>query len=610
MLNERPGTQNENHESKIDVRNRGIHRISPEIERWREKTEFKVYEDAPIKIIDVVAKSPAEVSGLKIGDTITYVNGKVANSFTFIDTIQKEKGNPIILTVLDARGDTREVVLSPSYNEETKTWAVGVGMDLNTTNKFRLESQEDGFVRAGFCIELAPGKRVKGYLELGAIKELGSRRELLKYVFFFQRDGVEMEIDLVERYDREHSLCMIDPQLDSSGIFSPNSNTVTVKDIANRQIPHILIHEFRHATQHARKTDDDILNDLYKSALTDDYKIDDSNYIFWTLEVRKFSIKTIKELLMQSELAIDEDDATKIATQIKTRLSSCEMRTGQIHDIKFEMAHHAKKMEDFFLREIDRIPDSKEWELFFNLAHTTEKSDEEIDNILIKLDVSYGGNKCHDMTTENKNSAIEALRSLSTHSVAWIKEMAWKTNAITITIDDSKPKIILHFATDDELKMSLPIPEEMYHRLKTKLPPIKKLVEQSLAKTDELEDLRKQNDLELYSEIIDGLNVFDILRMPTLIKERDAEYAALAGLRDIKEETGLDLMPVLPEMTLSLSWGYEREGAIFQRVTIPKGTREVMMSIGDYMKLIGVNIPCVRDRRAKVRRAKRDKISV
>lgn len=92
------------------------------------------------------------------------------------------------------------------------------------------------------------------------------------------------------------------------------------------------------------------------------------------------------------------------------------------------------------------------------------------------------------------------------------------------------------------------------------------------------------------SPIVHSLTLKDILRLPTLFLERDAEYGALIALRALEKETGINLLHNIPE-------GYQGKRRAEKAPHI-----DTLAHVHDYMNTIGVNLSCVRKARATERR--------
>lgn len=101
----------------------------------------------------------------------------------------------------------------------------------------------------------------------------------------------------------------------------------------------------------------------------------------------------------------------------------------------------------------------------------------------------------------------------------------------------------------------------------------------------------------------DGLSALDIVRLPTLVIERDAEYGALVALRALQQDTGIDLLTSAPSATVVLSRKIDGETDLVEGEISLR--RLSIREIQDYMRQIGVNMPCFRASRAKKYNKKR-----
>lgn len=81
----------------------------------------------PIPVIgEIVDKSPAQVTGLKVGDVITEINSIPIKTYDdVIHTIQKYKANTLSITVKRS-AQTIKYNLNPYYDNSTKTMRIGI----------------------------------------------------------------------------------------------------------------------------------------------------------------------------------------------------------------------------------------------------------------------------------------------------------------------------------------------------------------------------------------------------------------------------------------------------------------------------------------------------
>lgn len=99
----------------------------------------------------------------------------------------------------------------------------------------------------------------------------------------------------------------------------------------------------------------------------------------------------------------------------------------------------------------------------------------------------------------------------------------------------------------------------------------------------------------------DGLSALDIVRLPTLVIERDAEYGALVALRALKKDTGIDLLAPAPSVKVVMVQSGEGSSNL-EEVEVPPFHLSIN-EIRHYMRDIGVNIPCFRTSRASMHKA-------
>lgn len=80
----------------------------------------------------VQAKSPAAAAGLQEGDRFVEVNGAKVSSWQDL-TAEVQKGEPVLLTI-ERNERLIDMTITPTYNEETKSYQIGVYQGLKDAN--------------------------------------------------------------------------------------------------------------------------------------------------------------------------------------------------------------------------------------------------------------------------------------------------------------------------------------------------------------------------------------------------------------------------------------------------------------------------------------------
>lgn len=85
-----------------------------------------VYPQMACVLLSVTNGSPAELSGLKVGDEVQKVNGvAVLGEAHFLSLMKKQKGEPIALSVKRGQ-ESLDFKVTPRYNDEFKRFLIGV----------------------------------------------------------------------------------------------------------------------------------------------------------------------------------------------------------------------------------------------------------------------------------------------------------------------------------------------------------------------------------------------------------------------------------------------------------------------------------------------------
>lgn len=99
-----------------------------------------------LEVRQVQENSPAAEAGLQPGDRFVEVNGEgVKRAQELISLIQEREGNPVQVT-LERDGETFETSIEPVYNEETKTYQIGVIQSEELKDATLLTAVQKSFV--------------------------------------------------------------------------------------------------------------------------------------------------------------------------------------------------------------------------------------------------------------------------------------------------------------------------------------------------------------------------------------------------------------------------------------------------------------------------------
>jgi hypothetical protein len=96
------------------------------------------------------------------------------------------------------------------------------------------------------------------------------------------------------------------------------------------------------------------------------------------------------------------------------------------------------------------------------------------------------------------------------------------------------------------------------------------------------------------TEVFEGVTIRDLLLIPTMLYERDAERGALSGLRTVRRETGINYFVDMrrpPDALLGQKEEQPQPMDLYVRIVERVGS---LYSVSKHMDLIGVSMSCIR----------------
>ncbi len=586
----------------------------------------------------VLHGSAAKAADLRSGDFIISIDGKaVSVQRRLAEEVQTWNGKAKIIQVLGADNAMREVQLQPHWDEASKCWTVGVGYIMERVSKEHEYAEKR--VRYPFEIKNVEGKMIaQGYAILGKqepstewIKEgtaNGMQREIEKYIFFVpQKNGTTEEYDVIDRFNSANVKLYWRPDMPAgeAGNFSRRRETgIGIKNFTAPLAPHILIHELRHAYQEEQGMFDN-LSHYYRPVIADRY--DDP--AAWTEKIRAdFGLDNIMKILSH---LFEEAEVKKLLAQFKEQWKGAMKKIREARKEIQKLQQSDKEMRQLFEDELrgtkKNIFKKHLLPLLTNEKFTAIRSGffDGSDPLvaLNKAHAFYEGRNIHNGDTDNE-TVQDAFQYIKSFFVAeeynaripnWPLLFDWDQSNIdmaaqTITLTRMHRRTGVRFEVGPEAVANF---DEAMKSAKNEFAEVSRVL-------FEEEKIRHENFLsqeqtaqqklqeaekvlpDAQTPVIGSARVIDILRLPTLLVERDAEYGALIGLRAIKKETGIDLFQQF----------YARKETDNIADTIPEGLSkekvpakqierviESLRQIHSYMKKIGVPNGCLREIKVK-----------
>ncbi len=232
---------------------RAVREMSDEETTALETANFPSVEELPL-ITEVVPGGPADLAGLKAGDVILSLNENTVKAMELSVAFQKLNGKPGALKILGKNGATRDLFITPKYNEASGMWSTGVFLDTAPEEMLLPELKNYGPCIIRFSLDLGDriGK-IPVTVELSQVlQENTGKRRINSYSILYNQNGKQKMFDYLDYLGNSGIEVIYDPSISTNGKYHPIEKTVVVKAISHHSVLHTLAHEFRHAYQFSK----------------------------------------------------------------------------------------------------------------------------------------------------------------------------------------------------------------------------------------------------------------------------------------------------------------------------------------------------------------------
>ncbi|MBP9760662.1 MAG: PDZ domain-containing protein [Candidatus Magasanikbacteria bacterium] len=571
--------------------------------------------------------SAADVAGLVKGDHILSVNGQAVDMQNLNWMISLVGAEPLILDVCTSTGEKRTVVVQPKWDETSEAWKIGYVYYAKTLYTVEHEQTESAIhLEVPVFVGNAPERGVFADVVLGKQETVDGkkRRALLKYALMYEDTaGERKEYDVLEHHNSDNVPVYLDEGSNQNigGHYSDIKKECSLRRIDDRLFVHALLHELRHAEQY-RTGMFDTIEGLYGA--TSDPSYGDAGFQIREKELVIKNVETILRYMVRDETIADDvvavaqknlqaaydriDSAQTALFREQSALREGE-KTASLGQHEFERNMYKERFFPLFKKSFEHIQATYFSDKSFNPFTDIEKSTPRIQQVLGLLVKNF---------TPSDDPFVNLLQyqdiGLAVQSALSGKTGMGQCDWQDIRIDPSgqveipivggvSSVILLVHISPDEVASFEQQKQEVQEESKTKWNDL--YTKNVTERTEKVKRLEQEFTLAKNAlpttRIIDPLSLVDVLRLPTLLMERDAEFGALKGLRQIKERTGVNLLqPVQPPPP--------HEELLEEGISLQDWLRhevESLNAVHGYMQDIGVPLDCVRTFRRDIGKKKK-----
>jgi len=579
-------------------RNKGIREVPRDILEWANIQEFR--ESPPGALIaSVTDHSPGAVAGLKKGDTVLSLDGDPVLSSTFSQQFQVGNGKVRILDVLGQDGSRREVFITPVWIADVGRWVIGVSMVIDEHRDNLRIPEGEKHRRIPFELGASLREKVRGYVEISKSKDVKeSARVLSRYVLFFTgKDGRSMEVDLLERWNMQSVECVVDPDLSPSGSYDFASRRVSVRMLVEALTPHVLAHEYRHVDQNENPSFRSAM-DLYESVSKKKYE----DPAHWTKKIRSGGWKILARAFVEGGIVKTFEEAKPYIQSVKERFDEYDQAVQALEELIDGESNVKDQLRIGAAKQIKSLLDERVWSAFI----ANVNSENGLASSFGGVRVEFNGVDSQELDGVQREDLLKKLRTYVALDAFFqiVSVIRWDQ----AVLDPSTNCLILSRPSMN-LRLAIPLREEVSQEAEKVIKDMQETLRMTIDDYELKLDLAREAKRAAFeslpdasTEVVESLTVRDILRLPTLRIERDAEYGALVALRSLKKDTGIDLLGSGEEVLVMME---ERQG-VPPSLQLAKMTSS-LGQIENYMAKIGVSIPCVRKVIVETRKQRKEK---
>jgi hypothetical protein len=574
---------------------KGIREVPQEIIEWtRNQKVWKTPQGTVIT--DVAERSPGAVAGLKKGDMVLSLDDEPVFPQTFSQQLQFGADEVKTLLVRGEDGSSREVLITPGWNVQVKRWVIGVVLSHELREDLSIPEGEKQR-RIPFELDVGSVGKVRGYAEISKSDSARvSAMVLSRYVLFFTgEDGRPMEVDLLQRWKQFDVPCMVDSNLPSSGGYFPSSKRVSTKTLFSTFTPHVLAHEYRHVYQYHSSMP---IRGLYFPTQKRTY-----DEAFLTKKVRLGGCVLLAQSLLGGGIFEEMEEAEFYIKAVKHRFDRYHEARRVFEELAFGESGVEKKLQIEAAKEIKPFLREGVWNTFVDHVNSRGISTLSFGEVRVEfygVDSQELENRQQKDCLRNLKKFVgnDAFPNTASFIIKWNQAFVdFSTNSLVL----SQPSL--------KLRLEVPLKNGVSQKVVEVIQNLQETARSTMDNYRSKLNLASQETKTAYeslpdvnTEVVEGLTVLDILRLPTLRMERDAEYGALVALRSLEKDTGIDFLAPGEKTEVMINEGPEFSPSLTTDQRISS-----IQQIHSNIASIGVSIPCVRKFVAKVRKQRKEK---
>lgn len=562
---------------------------------WLKEREFQGY-----MVADVSDGSPAEIGGLRPNDIIERINGKSVEGDAKGLTMAVSAGKEMLLTV--KRGGRRlDLSLRPRIDEETGTYRCGVFYETKTFVETRdAKGRERLLERRRGEYHDAQGRPVCEYAIDMEREEVNYRNDREMHVghplVAIRLLSATGSIDLLKRFNTRNVPVLLSERGNVlGGIHDPLTDTIVINSIEVPSYAGLLLHELTHADQHMDKRWNPYLETYGLSHFT----LDKEDLYHPDILGRLFYLKEKVPRILEG---VGTDAIAAAAAEVERQLEPAPFERFKAlkeeleGEIMWPFMKSAAELEAY----LDSLVAERAERLAVNedFAYSPTLPPDERAAFLRKA-VELGLQFDPDLyRTIDDFKAILALVRYPRRAEKLDARVNSKTGERTF-IAKAEGGGTIRWSVSLSKVEEAGLTERM-ESLEREVRQVLKSIEHAFCEAEKV-------------ELRPGLGVLDALSYPRWVVERDAERGSLTALRKVREETGIDLLQPLSELSEAdrqvIAWSEDEEflrtqppehlDAIKHRAKLIREIREgkpkkAVERVNAYMGMIGATLSTVR----------------
>ncbi len=510
-------------------------------------------------VSEIGSGSPAEKAGFLDGDLVIEVDGEpVISGEDYFTRLAPQSEAPMYFTVIRA-GAKVSLRVIPAYAKEVDRYRVGFmflefkGMMTSQEEKHEILIREEGSLeddkgekKCDFYLEYEPTRAMYKDSSFPGSDVFEEKRGMRarSFVLVYSKDSEKKEYDLIKKFrSTDTEIVIALEKINYAAAFhDPNQNQVVTRIPRSVGDVELLLHELTHG----RQRDDEVIGRIMQ--FYGSQKKYDQEIVWDAYAIRRLP-NEVKSILQVMPEIVEGTDFENFYHSLGQKLAVLSEEYDQLSSKKSETfavarnffsqtkSNHQVLLGEFF----NKLLCSK-----FNHPFSSEEQRvvvgkfEELGAVFYGLDNpppapaddSVPKNFFKAEYLKNKESAIGFIGTI-------LESSTMTCDSVVYDSEHQKARIRLGMKYGRKtfcLDWDLPVESEVYEVFKMQFDVLKDAENQ----IDDKVQVLKKDILGL--KVSGNIAVEEVLSAPRWIAERDAELGALLGFREIRKETGIDLL--------------------------------------------------------------------